>query len=104
MDNNRNIKYHTPIKLTAGHATPAPPVGTILGPSGIDTNKFCEDFNKWSQGMEGPVECGVIVYNDLTYKILTKDEYISFRANELNQGLTGFVRRWEDDLIERHRK
>lgn len=97
--NEKLVKYHAPLKLPAHNATPAPPVGTILGPSGIDTYKFCEDFNTWSKDMDGTVECGVIVYDDLTYRILTKKDYIAFRASELTQGLTGYVRKWEDDIF-----
>jgi len=100
---NNNIKYHALIKLNAKNATPAPPVGTVLGPTGIDTHKFCEDFNKWSNNLEGLVNVGVIIYNDLSYRILSEKEYNEFRVNEFTQAASGMVHHWEDEISEKRR-
>ncbi|MBP5684037.1 MAG: hypothetical protein J6X02_02120 [Bacilli bacterium] len=82
---NREVKYHAPLKgLKAGHALPKPPISTVLGPTGINLVKFCEDFNEWSKDMEGNVDIGVIVYNDLSYSILTKEQYLDFRRREMS--------------------
>ena len=67
-------KHQVKLTLPARGARPAPPVTTILGPSGINIHKFCADFNEWSKDLEGNVEFGVIIYDDLSYDILTKDE------------------------------
>lgn len=70
----REEKHIVKLTLPAGKATPAPPVSTVLGPSKINIHKFCEDFNEWSKDLEGKVEFGVVVYDDLSYDILTKEE------------------------------
>lgn len=67
-------KHQVKLTLPARGARPAPPVSTALGPSGINIHKFCADFNEWSKDLEGNVEFGVIIYDDLSYDILTKDE------------------------------
>ena len=78
------IKYDVLIKLPAKIATPIPPISTVLGPSGINLTKFCEDFNGWSKDKEGFVETGVIIYDDLSYDILTKKQYLAFKNSEFN--------------------
>jgi large subunit ribosomal protein L11 len=49
------------IQIPAGKATPAPPVGTALGPHGIDTKSFCDQFNAQTREM-GDTIIPVIVY------------------------------------------
>ena len=78
----KDIKYDVKLKLPAGHALPKPPVSIVLGPAGVNLYKFCEDFNKWSKDMEGMVEVGVIVYNDLNYVILNKEQYLEYKRSE----------------------
>lgn len=63
------------VKLQApgGQATPAPPVGTALGPHGINLMEFVKQFNARTQGNPGmtiPVE--VTVYKDRTFTFITK--------------------------------
>jgi len=43
------------IQLQAGGATPAPPVGTALGPHGIQTMEFCKQYNAATEAMKGTV-------------------------------------------------
>ena len=81
---NKEVLFHCPLKLKAGNATIAPPIGTMLGPSGIDIYEFCKNFNKWSKEKKGDIKIGVIVYKDLSYSILTDKEYYDFRSNEFN--------------------
>lgn len=86
---NKEVKFHVLLKeLKAGGILPKPPVSIVLGPTGINLEKFCEDFNKWSKDMEGNIDIGVIVYNDLNYSILTKDEYLDFKRNEMSEVLS----------------
>ena len=81
---SKEVKYHALLKeLNAGHTLPKPPVSIVLGPAGVNLEKFCEDFNEWSKDMEGKVDAGVIVYNDLSYSILTKEQYLDFKRNEM---------------------
>ena len=69
-------KVQTTIKLQlpAGKATPAPPVGTALGPHGLNIMDFCKQFNaktaKEPDGMIIPVL--VSVYSDRTFSFITK--------------------------------
>lgn len=79
---NKEIKYDVLIKLPAKNATPIPPISTVLGPSGIDVIKFCRDFNDWSKDSEGVIDTGVIIYDDLSYNILTKEQYLTFKNSE----------------------
>ena len=81
---NKEIKYDVLIKLPAKNATPIRPISTVLGPSGINVIKFCKDFNDWSKNSEGVIDTGVIIYDDLSYDILTKEQYLVFKNSEFN--------------------
>jgi large subunit ribosomal protein L11 len=61
------------LQVTAGAATPAPPVGTALGPQGVNIMDFCKQFNAKTQsqaGMTIPVE--VTIYQDRSFTFITK--------------------------------
>ena len=61
------------IQLPAGGATPAPPVGTALGPHGIQTMEFCKQYNAATEAMKGtviPVE--ISIYEDRTFTFVLK--------------------------------
>jgi len=61
------------IQLEAGGATPAPPVGTALGPHGIQTMDFCKQYNEKTESMRGtvvPVE--ISIYEDRTFSFILK--------------------------------
>jgi large subunit ribosomal protein L11 len=61
------------IQIPAGKATPAPPVGTALGPHGIAIMDFCKQYNAATESQTGtiiPVE--VTVYQDRTFSFVTK--------------------------------
>jgi large subunit ribosomal protein L11 len=61
------------IQLDAGGATPAPPVGTALGPHGIQTMEFCKQYNAATEAMKGtviPVE--ISIYEDRTFTFVLK--------------------------------
>ena len=60
--------------IQAGIATPAPPVGTALGPHGVDIPGFCNQYNEQTKGQEGnTIPAKVTVYEDrtLTFTITT---------------------------------
>ena len=80
----REEKHIVKLTLPAGKARPAPPVSTVLGPSGINIHKFCKEFNEWSKDKEGNVELGVIIYDDLSYAILTREEMKHRKNKELS--------------------
>ena len=61
------------IQLEAGGATPAPPVGTALGPHGIQTMEFCKQYNAATESMKGtviPVE--ISIYDDRSFTFILK--------------------------------
>jgi large subunit ribosomal protein L11 len=61
------------LQVSAGQATPAPPVGTALGPHGVNIMEFVKQFNARTQAQMGvvtPVE--VTIYKDRTFTFITK--------------------------------
>ena len=61
------------IQLPAGGATPAPPVGTALGPHGIQTMEFCKQYNAATESMKGTVvPCEISIYDDRTFTFVLK--------------------------------
>ena len=61
------------IQLPAGQATPAPPVGTALGPHGVQTMEFCKQYNAATEDKVGsviPVE--ITIYEDRTFTFVLK--------------------------------
>jgi len=61
------------IQIPAGAATPAPPVGTALGPHGVAIMDFCKDYNAATESQRGtivPVE--ITVYEDRSFTFILK--------------------------------
>ena len=61
------------IQLQAGAATPAPPVGTALGPHGVQTMEFCKQYNAATEAQRGtvvPVE--ITIYEDRSFTFVLK--------------------------------
>ncbi len=70
----KKIKTVVKLQLPAGQATPAPPVGTALGPHGVNIMEFCKSYNEATRGKEGTIFPAIItIYEDrsFTYKIKT---------------------------------
>jgi large subunit ribosomal protein L11 len=67
------IKTTLKLQLEAGKATPAPPVGTALGPHGINLGQFCQQFNDATKDMTGSVVPAVItIYQDRSFDFVLK--------------------------------
>jgi large subunit ribosomal protein L11 len=61
------------IQLEAGGATPAPPVGTALGPHGIQTMEFCKQYNSATESMRGTViPVDITIYDDRSFSFVLK--------------------------------
>ena len=61
------------IQLEAGSATPAPPVGTALGPHGVQTMEFCKQYNAATESMRGTVvPVDITIYEDRTFSFVLK--------------------------------
>jgi large subunit ribosomal protein L11 len=61
------------VQLKAGQATPAPPVGTALGPHGVNIMEFCKQYNAATDSQRGnviPVE--ISIYEDRSFTFITK--------------------------------
>ena len=66
------------LQIQAGKANPAPPVGTALGPAGINIMGFCKEFNAKTQDKAGELLPVVIyIYADKTFSFITKQPPVS---------------------------
>jgi len=69
----RRIAAVVKVQLPAGQATPAPPVGTALGPHGVNIMDFCRQYNAATESQRGniiPVE--ITIYEDRSFEFVTK--------------------------------
>jgi len=69
----RRVVAVVKIQLPAGAATPAPPVGTALGPHGVQTMEFVKQYNAATENQRGtivPVE--ITIYEDRTFSFILK--------------------------------
>lgn len=86
----KKVQTSLKLQLPAGKATPAPPVGTALGPQGVNIMDFCKQFNaktnKEPDGMIIPVV--VTIYSDRTFTFITKTP----PASELLKRAAGIVK------------
>ena len=67
------------LQIEAGKATPAPPVGTVLGPAGINLSEFCTKYNDATRDKMGnvlPVE--ISVYEDRSFDFVIKTPPAAF--------------------------
>ena len=67
------------LQIAAGKATPAPPVGTVLGPAGINLGEFCTKYNEATRDKMGdvlPVE--ISIYDDRTFDFVLKTPPAAF--------------------------
>src|SRR4029078_4822244 len=73
MPPKKKIAALVKVQLQAGAATPAPPVGTALGPHGVNIMDFCKGYNAQTEAMRGnviPVE--ITIYEDRSFEFITK--------------------------------
>ena len=69
----KNVTKEIKLQIPAGKATPAPPVGTVLGPAGINLQEFCTKYNDATRDKMGDVIPVVIsVYEDRTFDFVLK--------------------------------
>ena len=61
------------LQISAGKANPAPPVGTVLGPTGINLQEFCSQFNDATKDKMGDiVPCEISIYDDRSFDFVLK--------------------------------
>ena len=69
----KKIQAVVKLQCPAGAANPAPPVGTALGPHGVNIMEFCKQFNARTQSQSGMViPVLVTIYSDRTFTFVTK--------------------------------
>src|SRR5215469_11602322 len=69
----KKVKTIIRLQIPAGKATPAPPVGTALGPHGINIMEFCKAYNERTQSQAGSIiPAEITIYEDRTFTFVTK--------------------------------
>jgi large subunit ribosomal protein L11 len=69
----KKIKVQIKIQLPAGKATPAPPVGTVLGPHGINLPAFVKEFNDKTASMgDTIIPAEITIFEDRSYTFILK--------------------------------
>jgi large subunit ribosomal protein L11 len=69
----KKVQALVKLQIPAGKATPAPPVGTALGPHGVNIMDFCKNFNAKTANQEGLIIPVVVtVFADRSYSFITK--------------------------------
>ena len=67
------------LQIEAGKATPAPPVGTVLGPAGINLQEFCTKYNDATRDKMGDIlPVKISIYEDRTFDFVIKTPPAAF--------------------------
>ena len=86
----KKVQAMVKLQIAAGKATPAPPVGTALGPHGVNIMDFCKNFNAKTASQDGLIIPAVVtIYADRSYSFITKTPPASIllkRAASLAKG------------------
>ena len=80
----KEITKQIKLQIPAGKATPAPPVGTVLGPAGINLQEFCTKFNDATRDKMGdvlPVE--ITIYDDRSFDLKLKTPPAAFLLKKI---------------------
>ena len=80
----KNVTKKIKLQIPAGKATPAPPVGTVLGPAGINLQEFCTKFNDATRDKMGdilPVE--ITIYDDRSFDLKLKTPPAAFLLKKI---------------------
>lgn len=89
----KRIESYIKLQIPAGKANPSPPVGTALGPRGVNIMEFCKAFNAQTQSLEPgmPIPVVISVYQDRSFSFITKTPPVSYflkKAANLTKGST----------------
>ena len=86
----KEITKKIKLQIPAGKATPAPPVGTVLGPAGINLQDFCTKYNDATKDKMGdilPVE--ISIYEDRTFDFVVKTPPAAFLLKKVAKVKSG---------------
>ncbi|TME48114.1 MAG: 50S ribosomal protein L11 [Chloroflexi bacterium] len=69
----KKVKAVIRLQIPAGKATPAPPVGTALGPHGINIMEFCKTYNERTANQAGSIiPAEITIFEDRSFTFITK--------------------------------
>ena len=75
----KKVAVMVKLQLSAGQATPSPPVGPALGQHGVNIMEFCKAFNERTRSQEGTIIPVLItIFSDRTFTFITKTPPVSF--------------------------
>ena len=89
----KNVVKKIKLQIPAGKATPAPPVGTVLGPAGINLQDFCTKYNDATRDRMGdvlPVE--ISIYDDRSFDFIIKTPPTAFLLKKYAKVTKGSVK------------
>ena len=73
----KKVKASVKLVIQAGAANPAPPVGSTLGPYGLNLMQFCKEFNDKTKTMQGAVPAVVTIFEDRSFAFVIKTPAVS---------------------------
>jgi large subunit ribosomal protein L11 len=69
----KRVKAVVKLQIPAGKANPAPPIGTALGPQGVNIMAFCKEYNARTQDQVGTIiPAEITIYEDRSFTFITK--------------------------------
>jgi|SRR5579875_1097187 large subunit ribosomal protein L11 len=69
----KRVKAVVRLQIPAGKATPAPPIGTALGPQGVNIMMFCKEYNARTADQAGMIiPAEITIYEDRSFTFITK--------------------------------
>ena len=68
----KKVSGFVKLQIPAGKANPAPPVGTALGPQGINIMAFCKEFNARTQGQDTILPVEITIFTDMSFTFILK--------------------------------
>ena len=99
----KKVQAMVKLQIAAGKATPAPPVGTALGPHGVNIMDFCKNFNSRTAKDEGLIIPVVVtVFADRSYSFITKTPPASVLLKKVAESLRQRVQAYglQDEIGE----
>lgn len=79
MAGKRELTKVVKLQIKGGQANPAPPIGTALGPTGVNMAAFCKEFNdKTKDRMGQPLPTLISIYSDRSYDFITKQASMTY--------------------------
>ena len=87
----KKIDGYIKLQIPAGKANPSPPVGTALGPRGLNIMEFCKQFNAATQSLEPgmPIPVVITCFSDRSFSFITKTppaSYFLLKAAGIEKG------------------